>query len=74
MRLGKRSGFLLCAAHGEAVSSFGRNDGFYGWEKRGNGNSNCKTNCNDRSRSLREDNKKATAKAKYRFSLLGCSR
>jgi hypothetical protein len=25
---GWRSGFLRCAAHGEAVSGFGRNDGF----------------------------------------------
>jgi hypothetical protein len=30
----RKSGFLHCAAHGETVSSFGRNDGFFGWEKK----------------------------------------
>ncbi len=33
-----KSGFLHCAAHDETVSSFGRNDGSWGWGKKDNGN------------------------------------
>jgi hypothetical protein len=40
MRWGRRSGFLHCAAHDDAVSGFGRNDIFLYSGKR-TGNSNC---------------------------------
>jgi hypothetical protein len=50
------------------VNSFGRNDGFWVGKRKAkdNGNGNCKSNCNDRNRSLRDDNKKDNCKGEVR--------
>jgi hypothetical protein len=63
-RLGQRSGFLRCAAHDRAVSSFGRNDDFWGWLWVGwrKSGSRCRANASDFFSTWRQSSRMPTSK------------